>query len=268
MEIVKDISDLENIKNNKIIGNIKLNNASVEFKGENNILYLEDMIELENCKIRFTGSNSLIYLDSNPHSFSINIRVGNDSVFYLGRQCYLNRRSNMYATERKNIIIGSNCLLSFDSYFRTADPHLIYDCNSKKRLNESKSILIGDHVWIGQGCLILKGTTIGSGAIIGGNSVVSNKNISSNSLYAGNPAKKIKESVFYKDAYSTHDFNEEDEENSKYFDSDLYTYKKEKYTLSLSKIDKDLMDLTSAEDKLFYLKKLSLYQYKNRFYME
>ncbi len=253
---------------NKIIGDINFNNASVEFKGENNILYCNGNITLENCKIRFTGSNSLIYLDKNKYPFSINIRVGNDSVFYLGKRCYLNRTSNIYATERKNIIIGNECLLSFGCYFRTADPHIIYDTNTKKRINFSKSILIGDHVWVGQNCLILKNTKIGSGAIIGGNSVVSNKVINSNSIFGGNPAKKIRENVFYSSPMSTHDYDEGMEIESENFDNDDYVYNKDNNTLDMNKIDNDLQRLKTSEEKLKYINiNISKSNNKNRFYI-
>lgn len=64
------------------------------------------------------------------------------------------------------------------------------------RINNSKSIYIGDHVWIGQNALILKNTQIGSGSIIGAMSLVSHKKVASNCVYAGNPAQKIKENIF------------------------------------------------------------------------
>ena len=256
--------------NNKIIGNIEYRNAEIKFKGSNNIFICKNKLILENCKIRFTGNNSLVYIDKNNYPISLNIRLGNDSVVYIGKDCYMNRTSHLYATERKNIIIGDQMLLSFDVYMRTADPHLIYDCETKKRINFSKSILIGDRVWIGQQSLILKGVTIGSGAIIGGNSVVSNKKINSNSLYAGNPAKKIKEGVFFGNFRSTHDYTDEEEIDSKIFKNDdinSFVYEKDKNTISLNKIDRDLMEIKASEDKINYLEKnISNNINKNRFY--
>ena len=261
--------NINNLENNKIIGDLNLVNANIEFKGKNNILYCQNKITLENVKIRFTGDNSLVYFDSNQEPISINVRVGNDSVFYLGKNAYTNRISNMYATERKNIIIGNEFLLAEGNTFRTADPHLIYDAQSLKRLNYSKSILIGDHVWIGQNGLILKGTLIGSGAIIGGHSVLSNKKIKSNTLYAGNPAKKIKENVFYGSQKSTHNFNLEEEIESDKFPDYSFVYKKDKNSLDLEKIDSDLQKIRYAEEKLDYvIKNISSNYNKNRFYYE
>ena len=252
--------------NNKIIGDIEYKNAEITFKGDNNI-FICDKLTLENCKIRFTGSNSIIYISGKQHSISLNMRISNDSVIYIGKNAYINRTSDLYATERKNIIIGNELLLSFDVCFRTADPHTIYDCDTLKRINPSKSILIGDRVWIGQEALILKGTTIGSGSIIGGHSVVSNKNIASNNLYAGNPAKKIKENVFYGSQVSTHDYTLDDEENS--METDIsYKYELDDATVSLKDIDEELMNLNNVDDKIKCIQeKLVNNNHKNRFYI-
>jgi acetyltransferase-like isoleucine patch superfamily enzyme len=46
-------------------------------------------------------------------------------------------------------------------------------------------------VWIGMNCIVLKGVSIGPGAIVAAGSVVI-ADVEPNSLYAGNPAKKIK----------------------------------------------------------------------------
>ena len=53
-------------------------------------------------------------------------------------------------------------------------------------------VVIGDDVFVGAKCIILKGVTIGKGAIIGAGSVVT-KNIPARQIWAGNPAKFIRE---------------------------------------------------------------------------
>lgn len=53
-------------------------------------------------------------------------------------------------------------------------------------------VIIENEVWIGMNCIILKGVKIGSGSIIAAGSIVTG-DVDPNSLYAGNPAKKIKE---------------------------------------------------------------------------
>ena len=55
----------------------------------------------------------------------------------------------------------------------------------------SKPIYIGKNCWIGLNSIILKGVTIGDNCVIGAGSVVIS-DCEPNTLYAGNPAKKIK----------------------------------------------------------------------------
>lgn len=261
----------KDFNNNQIVGNLELNDAEIDFKGSNNIFYCVGNIKLENCKVRFTGSNSLVYIDENIYPFSLDMRLGNDSVIYIGKDSYTNKKSFLEATERKNIIIGNQLMLSFGIYFRTADPHILYDIKTKTRVNYSKSILVGDRVWIGQNSLILKNTLIGSGAVIGGNSVVTGKIVPSNSVFAGNPAKKVKEGVFYGYHYSTNDFDENMELDSEYFtaeDVDKYVYSKDDNTLSLRDIDSELMNIKYSKDKIEYIRNiLTNNNSKNRFYM-
>lgn len=71
----------------------------------------------------------------------------------------------------------------------------------------AKSVRIKRGSWIGMGSLILPGVTIAEGCIIGAGSVVI-KNTEPNGLYAGNPAKRVK------DLPTTEDLNAEVE---KYF---------------------------------------------------
>lgn len=59
-----------------------------------------------------------------------------------------------------------------------------------KGLNEK--IIIGDDVWIGYGAIILSGVKIGQGCIIAAGSVVT-RDVEPFSIYAGNPARKIKD---------------------------------------------------------------------------
>ena len=58
--------------------------------------------------------------------------------------------------------------------------------------NTAASIHIGKHVWIGGRSIILQGGNIGEGAIITAGSIVT-KDVESYSIYAGVPARKIKD---------------------------------------------------------------------------
>ncbi len=55
-----------------------------------------------------------------------------------------------------------------------------------------EKIIIENDVWVGYGTIILSGVKIGQGSIIAAGSVLT-KNVEPYSIYAGNPARKIKD---------------------------------------------------------------------------
>lgn len=129
-----------------------------------------------------------------------NIEIWHESVCYIGNANYFNPSGSgrwFCLSECKNLIIGNACLISHTLWFRLADPHLLYDNNSYLRINPSKSIYLGDHIWVGQEVGFLKGSFVGSGAVIGGKSLVTAKKIISNTINAGNPCKEIKNNIFW-----------------------------------------------------------------------
>ena len=90
--------------------------------------------------------------------------------------------------DQAGIEIGDNCLIGHNVVIAT----LNHEFNPEKRINLIPSpVKIGNKVWIGSNSTILSGVTIGDGAIIGAGSVVL-KDVSENTIYAGNPARFIK----------------------------------------------------------------------------
>ncbi len=63
----------------------------------------------------------------------------------------------------------------------------------KDKLPENDlDVVIEEDVWVGANVIILKGVTIGRGSVIAAGSIVT-KNVEPYSIYAGVPARKIKE---------------------------------------------------------------------------
>jgi len=74
---------------------------------------------------------------------------------------------------------------------RTEDSHAIFDVESGTRINPSRNVAIGQHVWLAEDALILSGSRIGSGSTIAARAVVKGV-IPNNCIAAGVPSKIIK----------------------------------------------------------------------------
>ncbi len=260
-------ASLEN--GNRFMGELpEMVNSSVTFTGKNNVFFCEKRVKLNNTNIKFNADNAIVYLCENNNDYKLSLNVYNGNVFYSGKNNYFNGVMNVILSEQKHLFIGNDCLLSFGIWVRNADPHLIYDVESHNRINPTKSIFIGDHVWVGQSAMILKGTQAESGSIIGAMSVVSNKKIDANSSWAGNPAKKIKDGVFW-NRPCVHTWTEKQTADSQqYAENDFIFEHKSEEHIPFDDIEKNLDALKSADSKLEYLGSISANGNKNRFCRE
>lgn len=266
VESVEQIHLLDN--GNLVIGDLEMHDSQFDFRGKNNILFCDGAV-FQDSYLRFGGDNSVIYFEKNRYPLKVVTRTGFDSTIYFGKDNCINQKIFLYATERKNIIVGNECLLSFHVYFYTADPHLIYDLQGD-RVNQSKNILIGDHVWIGQNSLILKGTKLGSGSVVGGNSVITSGPKRSNCVYAGNPGRKVRSDIYFLDiAASNFDiYREERFEHDPKGGAEKYVFTYDTKTVSIDDIHELLTGARDSRDRLDKVKEyLSGYQWKNRFYI-
>ena len=122
---------------------------------------------------------------------SIIATSGNDAVISIGDNVQI---SGVSIVAAKSIEIGNNVMLGTGACIWDNDFH---PTNAEERLANpnsnvrSKSIVIGDNVFIGARVIILKGVKIGENSIVSAGSVVFS-DVESNSLFAGNPAKFIK----------------------------------------------------------------------------
>lgn len=96
----------------------------------------------------------------------------------------------------KKIIIGDHVLYSWDIQTMDSDTHKIAYADGYG-INKDKPISISDHVWIGCSCIILKGTEIPKNCVVGAGSVVSGKRFEKNTIIAGNPAKSVKNILYW-----------------------------------------------------------------------
>ena len=117
--------------------------------------------------------------------------LGNQNNIIMGQGSYVNG-GELFAARDSHIIIGDNCMISYDVIIRT-------DMHNHHRLDTPmisqditcSDIVIEDDVWIGYGAYIMPGVTIHKGAIVGAHAVVT-KDIPEYGIAVGVPARVVK----------------------------------------------------------------------------
>ena len=123
--------------------------------------------------------------------------IGDDLHFLIGNNTTIREFDSVLVGKKKSISIGNDCMLGSNIKIWNGELHPIYSLTSKKRLNNAKSIEIGDHVWIGSDVVILKGSNISEGSVVGVRSLVKGK-VEKNVVVAGSPAQKIRDNIKWK----------------------------------------------------------------------
>ena len=125
----------------------------------------------------------------------VSIFYGNDILVFDGGSLTFNGSATINQCAQiicmDSITIGKDVMISRDAVIRDNDGgHEIVVEGFKK----TAPVVIGDHVWIGQGAMIMKGVTIGDGAIIGAGAwVVSN--VKPNALVMADPSRVVQKNV-------------------------------------------------------------------------
>lgn len=170
--------------NTKICKNVelKVSNQGLIHIGKNCLvengtrIYTNNKIQISNeAKIH---TNCSIFARESGNSGELNILEGS----HIGDNAILDLCSNI--TIEKNVAIGPNCTIYTHDH--------IYNKNiTWKGEIKREEVTIHEGTWIGCNVIILPGVTINKGSIIAAGSVVT-KDVEAHSIYAGVPAKKIK----------------------------------------------------------------------------
>lgn len=255
-----DFNGHENI----ILGNPKLTNTKVNFRGKGNILFCEKNVIIENSLITFSGDNSIIFLSENKSSYKLRIQIYTDCSLYFGKNNFMTGTMTFIIQEYSNIIIGNNNLFSTNILFRTSDAHAIYDINQEKRINPSRNIILGDHVWLCSNVNIFKNSEIGSGSIVGSHSLVTNKQLNSNSLNVGIPVNEIKTNICYNPKFVGNDSIKNYKHNN-FKEEDIFHYVEDELLL-LNEFRNESFSLLNIKEKLDFFKEIHNNDFKNRFF--
>ena len=190
-----DIRDYSDANGNSIVGTPACSpGASIEFKGAN-------------CRVVFGpgskfGGAIVFHRDNSSVSmgkwawYRGRITLGLECAVSMGEKFYSGFDLQISTAEGAGVTFGDDVLIANQCRIRADDSHPIYDGVSGERINPSRSIAVGDHVWIGQEVFVMPGSTIGSGCVIGARSVVTrSRPVPPHTLALGSPATVHREKI-------------------------------------------------------------------------
>lgn len=184
-------------------------------KGRNNIVRIGSSL-LTRTRIRIHGDGNHVEIGPGCRLHDMNIVIsGSGHRLVIGEKCQLlgeikmedrdgeivigsgTTMENTYVgvyDVGKRVIIGRDCMFAEEVGIRAGDMHSIIDAGTGRRINPSREVVIGDHVWLARGVTVLKGVHIGGHTVVGTHSLVT-KDLPANALCGGVPAKVIREGI-------------------------------------------------------------------------
>lgn len=173
----------------------KSESSGIQIFGNNNRIIIELGVSFKNTRIIIRGSNNTVIIKRHSLFEGGAIVLFGDSVLNIGKRCSFGSRMEM-GLDTATVTFGDNCMAAAGLMIRTTDSHGIYSIDTGALINKPKDIVIGDYVWFGRNVSILKGAVVGNCNIIGLDSIFTGKS-NDFELWAGTPAKKIKEGVLW-----------------------------------------------------------------------
>lgn len=142
-----------------------------------------------------------IWDSSGKVNFEGKAYIGNGSRIVVGKNGEWNVGDNLSCTSTmslicfKNITMGRDVLISWDTLLMDTDFHYIAKVGEIHTAVNEKEIVIGNHVWIGCRVTVLKGVTLYDDNVVAAGSVVTKSFKEKSVLIAGNPATVRREGI-------------------------------------------------------------------------
>lgn len=157
---------------------------------------------MKGCLLDLRGVNTEIILNSTKYAYNFRLLTASgadNQKLIIGKNCSMWNNISINLTEDDaQVHIGDDCMLSKNIEIWASDGHAIYDKDTNEVLNRcSKSVTIGNHVWIGSNVILTKGADIPSNSVVGTGSVVTKSFKEENIVIAGIGAKVIRRGVMW-----------------------------------------------------------------------
>lgn len=173
-------------------------NVRIQIRGSNNRLVIKSPARINRLFAYFDADNGYVEIGENLRQagafFKATVRVGADCKVVVGQNVTMTGSCLLSAAEGTSITVGDDCMIATANELRTHDGHPIFEVESGLRMNESRSIAIGNHVWLAKDAVLLGGAKVGDGSVIGYRAVVTGE-IPNNCVAVGIPAKVAKRDI-------------------------------------------------------------------------
>jgi acetyltransferase-like isoleucine patch superfamily enzyme len=148
-----------------------------------------------NYSILLWGADSLLYISPQASIPSAHLAVG-DGFAFIGPMVRSTARLNINCRNKGSVMLTKDILIGSDVKFQSDDCHTIIDMLSNTRINPfGGTIIVKNHVWLGEDALVLGDTFISENCIIGARTFLRGVMAPSNAIIAGVPARVTRSDV-------------------------------------------------------------------------
>ena len=160
-----------------------------------------------------------VFHDGNIISRNNTVRLG--SITYVADNCLISlfgnksyvriadkvtiRTLEIQVSTKGKVFIDTDVMMARSIKILQTSQHLIFDLDTKLRINQSKDVYVGKHVWLGWESMLLGGTHIPNNCILGARSITSSVFKHANCIIAGSPAKIIRRNIIWSRDSARHD---------------------------------------------------------------
>lgn len=167
-------------------GKIKISSSNDTY---NNLILGNNIKIMGDVEIFLRGNGKIIIGSGVKLDSNIRLLAANDATLEIKNNTNIGKSTVI--NSGADITIGENVLISGNCYIQSSSHS--YDKNNliKSQKYLHSPISIGNDVWIGANSVVFMGVKVSNGVILGANSFL-NSDTDEYTIYAGNPAKKIK----------------------------------------------------------------------------
>ena len=197
MILIKEIKNYSDELGNSIVGQpLSSTGSFIQFKGRNCRVEIAEGVRMDNLSLKLEGENAFFKVGKNSVIKGW-YRISHHSQLIIGNNLWTSNGSTISACEGTSIEIGDDCMFATANEIRSDHGHPIFCRITGKRTNKSKSVKIGNHVWLSKNAVIMPGSTVDDGSIIGYGSIVLGTHIETNCLAVGVPARIVRRDIMW-----------------------------------------------------------------------